>query len=122
MRNILFLIMIITTHCSCSVQKISKSQAHTPDCIKTLISGFSIENGNPPRNIYSYVYEGVVVYYLPAPHQYCADCFSDLYDSNCNLIAHPDGGITGKGDGRAKDFFQKRTNEKIIWKYEPDSH
>ena len=27
------------------------------------------------------------------------DQFSDLLDANGNLIGHPDGGITGRGDG-----------------------
>ena len=29
----------------------------------------------------------------------CRDQFSDLLDANGNLIGHPDGGITGRGDG-----------------------
>ena len=32
----------------------------------------------------------------------CCDQFSDLLDSEGNLIGHPDGGITGRGDGMTK--------------------
>lgn len=85
-------------------------------CIDTLIAKFKEEEKqNPPRSIYSYTYNDSTVYYVPP---ICCDQFSDLYNSNCNIIAHPDGGFTGKGDGRAKDFFEKRTNEKLIWKDE----
>ena len=45
----------------------------------------------------------------------CCDFYSDLYDNKCNLIAHPDGGFTGKGDGKIKDFRKEATNEKLVW-------
>ncbi len=84
-----------------------------PSCINKLVTRFKKEEiQNPPRKIYSYTYKGKTVYYVTPP---CCDFFSDLYDVKCNLIAHPDGGITGKGDGRASDFIQLRTNEKLIW-------
>ena len=84
-----------------------------PACIDKLISTYrSEEIKNPPRKVYSYTYMGKTVYYVPA---ICCDFFSDLYDNSCTLIAHPDGGITGKGDGRAADFMKARSNEKLIW-------
>lgn len=67
---------------------------------------------NPPKKIYSYLYKGKTVYYVTAQ---CCDFFSDLYDEDCKLIAHPDGGITGKGDGRARDFVDTRRDEKLVW-------
>jgi hypothetical protein len=30
----------------------------------------------------------------------------------------PDGGFTGKGDGKCTYFFDARTNEKLIWEDE----
>lgn len=89
------------------------NMGNVPSCIKKLITQFKNEDvQNPPRKIYSYLYHGAVVYYVVPP---CCDFFSDLYDKNCTLIAHPDGGITGKGDGKAKDFIKTRTHEKLIW-------
>lgn len=86
---------------------------NVPACLKKMITKFKNEEvQNPPRKIYSYLYKGAVVYYVVPP---CCDFFSDLYDKNCSLIAHPDGGITGKGDGRAKDFIKTRSREKLIW-------
>ena len=72
----------------------------------------SEEKTNPPRKIYSYTYKGKKVYYVPGP---CCDNFSDLYDSNCRLLGHPDGGFTGRGDGKFKDFAQEKKNEKLVW-------
>jgi len=84
-----------------------------PEWLANLIQ--SLENapvGNPPASITQYVYKGQTVYFLP---QRCCDIFSDLYDANGNIIGHPDGGITGQGDGRAPDFFDERTNAHLIW-------
>ncbi|MEP6712037.1 MAG: hypothetical protein ABJA37_06465 [Ferruginibacter sp.] len=87
-----------------------------PACIKNMIEGFEKEERqNPPRSVYSYSYSGKTVYYVPAV---CCDNFSDLYDANCKLIAHPDGGFTGKGDGKLPDFIRERTREKVLWRDE----
>ncbi|HMJ47975.1 MAG TPA: hypothetical protein VK498_11645 [Ferruginibacter sp.] len=127
MKNILILLFIVITSC-CSSKKNTQSTAVSdaarlddnstgenvlPACIKKLIAQFKSEEvQNPPRKIYRYLYNGNTVYYVTAP---CCDFFTDLYDSKCNLIAHPDGGFTGKGDGRAADFIKTRTAEKLVW-------
>lgn len=67
---------------------------------------------NPPASIWQYQYKGQTVYYIPP---YCCDFYGDLYDADCNLICHPDGGLSGGGDGKCADFFSTRTNEKLIW-------
>ena len=87
-----------------------------PLCIIEKITTLKAENvENPPASIWQYEYNGQVVYYIPAK---CCDFHSMLYDSNCNLICSPDGGFTGKGDGKCSDFLAKRTKEKLIWKDE----
>ena len=50
----------------------------------------------PPQSITRYAYQGATVYYVV---QQCCDQFSDLLDADGDLIGHPDGGITGRGDG-----------------------
>lgn len=70
---------------------------------------------NPPAAVIQYGYEGGTVYYVPLR---CCDIFSDLYDADGNLIGHPDGGITGRGDGRVPDFLEKRSKERVVWKDE----
>ena len=84
-----------------------------PDCIDSLINIFRVEKvQNPPRKIYRYRYNNKTVYYVPA---ICCDFFSDLYDDKCSLIGHPDGGFTGKGDGRMPDFHSSKKNEELVW-------
>ena len=68
---------------------------------------------NTPTTLIQYGYKGQVVYYVPPR---CCDIFSDLYDADGNVIGHPDGGITGQGDGRVPDFLVERENERIVWK------
>ena len=84
-----------------------------PSCLDQLIGRYrQEEKQNPPRKIYSYSYLGKTVYYVTAP---CCDFFTDLFDSNCQLMGHPDGGITGRGDGKFPGFDKDRTNEKLLW-------
>ena len=84
-----------------------------PSCIDSLIAVFKKEEvKNPPRKIYQYSYRDKTVYYVPA---ICCDFFSDLYDDHCNLIGHPDGGYTGRGDGRLPDFQKEKKNEMLVW-------
>lgn len=85
-----------------------------PVCILEKIKELKTENvSNPPSSVWQYEYNGQTVYFIP---QKCCDLPSLLYDKNCNLICSPDGGFTGKGDGKCTDFFEKRTKEKLIWK------
>jgi len=113
--------MMTTFSCHSSKQAVSTDETVTektaedslPHCIKALIKKFaSEEKTNPPQKIYSYTYKGKKVYYVPGP---CCDNFSDLYDSNCHLLGHPDGGFTGRGDGKFPDFAKEKTNEKLVW-------
>ena len=83
-----------------------------PVCVKVLIEKMKSEVvTNPPRKIYSYIYLGKKVFYVPA---FCCNTFSDLYNDSCRLMGHPDGGITGTGDGKIKDF-NTATEEKLLW-------
>lgn len=86
----------------------------TPSCILQMINTFKNEpKGNPPQSIIQYTYHKKIVFYIPPQ---CCDQYSEVFDENCNLIGHPDGGITGGGDGRPANFFKDATNAKIIWK------
>jgi len=68
---------------------------------------------NPPAYVERSDYAGATVYYVP-PH--CCDVAGSLYDESGTLICGPDGGLSGKGDGRCPDFASARRNEKIIWR------
>lgn len=87
-----------------------------PECLQKMIKEYRAEEKqNPPKSIYSYLYKGQTVYYVTPP---CCDFFSDLFDNNCKLIGHPDGGFTGRGDGNITDFRDSAKDEKLIWKDE----
>ena len=90
-----------------------ETEAALPDCIQSKIKQIEKEAvWNQPAKVYRYSYQGKVVYFFP---QRCCDVFSELYDENCSLICHPDGGITGQGDGKCADFFDARSKEVLIW-------
>ncbi len=90
------------------------SPSALPDWLAVLIRGFqSAPVGNPPRSIYRYNYNGQTVYYVPAQ---CCDQLSTLYDAAGQVLCAPDGGISGRGDGRCSDFFEQRTHEVLIWR------
>ena len=67
---------------------------------------------NPVIRISRYQYEGETVYYETAP---CCDQQSVLYNVEGKIICHPEGGITGKGDGKCSSFNKRRTNEQLVW-------
>lgn len=84
-----------------------------PEWVLELIAGFEQDEvANPPLSVSEYEYGGRTVYFVP---QRCCDIYSDLYDADGNLIAHPDGGITGSGDGRAADFFEVAELVRVVW-------
>lgn len=124
MKRLFFTTVIILIACSASktnnkvvadnLSSKPDSLPFIPPCLQKKIDQYKAEEKqNPPRQVYSYVYKGQTVYYVTPP---CCDFFSDLYDSSCALIGHPDGGFTGRGDGKITDFKDAKSNEKLIWK------
>jgi hypothetical protein len=87
---------------------------NVPSCINNKIESFKKQpKQNPPRSITQYTYKDKKVYYITEP---CCDQFSEVFDNNCNLLGHPDGGYTGKGDGKLPGFKEDAKDEKLIWK------
>lgn len=104
---------VISAVAAMSCSKRTGLPRDVPECIVQKIK--QLENEavrNPPASIWQYEYKGQTVYFEPS---YCCDFYSTLYDSKCNVICHPDGGITGGGDGKCVDFFTERKNEKLVW-------
>ncbi|MCB0704256.1 MAG: hypothetical protein KDC34_03065 [Saprospiraceae bacterium] len=91
-----------------------QSEAPIPVCIENLIAEWeSNPVTNPPSSVFQYEYNGMMVYYLPPMN---GDIYSNLYNENCEIICHPDGGLTGTGDGQCPDFAKMRKNERLVWK------
>jgi hypothetical protein len=85
----------------------------TPAWVTAMIASFQSQPvGNPPQSIYRYTYDGRTVYYVPPT---CCDQLSTLYDVDGNVICAPDGGFSGKGDGRCPDFLEQATDKVLIW-------
>ncbi len=84
-----------------------------PTCIKNKIDSFKLKEAHEkPQKVVEYVYKGKKVYYVVMP---CCDFFNEVYDANCKYLGAPDGGFTGKGDGKIPDFFEMAKNEKLVW-------
>lgn len=87
--------------------------AELPTCIKLKIDSFkTVQKHEQPQKVVEYQYKGKKVYYVVMP---CCDFFNEVYDDKCKLLGSPDGGFTGKGDGKLPDFFKEAKNEKLIW-------
>jgi hypothetical protein len=89
------------------------TQSTEPAWLDQLIKQF--ENNpvaNPPLSVWKYAYNGQVVYFVPA---HCCDIASTLYGAQGSILCAPDGGFTGRGDGKCSDFFDKRTDEQLVW-------
>ncbi len=99
---------------SCCAQKNSAEINKTPDWLQKQIENYEAADArNSPGQIQSFQYKDDIVYFVFSP--ICCDQYSTLYDDAGDKICHPDGGITGKGDGKCADFFEQRTDMKVIW-------
>ncbi|HEU4407445.1 MAG TPA: hypothetical protein VFS43_19420 [Polyangiaceae bacterium] len=84
-----------------------------PEFVQKMIERFqSGPPENPPRKIIRATYQGQTVWYVSAP---CCDFQSELYDSSGKKICSPDGGITGRGDGKCPDFSTAKKDELMVW-------
>ena len=84
-----------------------------PPCIKNKIDSFKLKEAHEkPQRVIQYVYKGKKVYYVVMS---CCDFYNEVYDANCKFLGAPDGGFTGKGDGKISDFFEEAKSEKLVW-------
>jgi hypothetical protein len=89
------------------------TNAVMPKCIQNKIDSFKLKEAHEkPQRVIEYMYKGKKVYYVVMP---CCDFYNEVYDNNCNFLGAPDGGFTGKGDGKLPDFFTEVTSEKLVW-------
>jgi hypothetical protein len=110
LSGISMIAMLLLLMHQCRDEDIAKD---TPDCIRQTIEVMANEDvRNPPAKVYRYQYRGSVVYFIP---QYCCDFPSQLLDDECNQICSPDGGFSGKGDGKCQDFLDARSDELLVW-------
>ncbi len=107
----LFFIAIIFLSCRTTT---GIDDSKTPSWLLSKIDSLKAQPvSNPLAEISSWNYKNERVFYIPP---YCCDNFGELYNAEGKLICYPDGGITGKGDGRCPDFFDLRKDKQVIWK------
>jgi hypothetical protein len=109
------LIILIACIASCTTNKNqgNKGISGMPPCLVTKIEGMKTDQHNSPETVTEYNYKGQPVFYLSMP---CCDQFNTVYDGDCNYLGAPDGGLTGRGDGKLPDFFTNATDKKVVWK------
>ncbi len=85
-----------------------------PTWLKDLIKQEeSKSTANPPASISRCTYKNQTVYYLPAR---CCDIPSVVYNDKGDILCSPDGGLTGRGDGKCTDFLNTRKDCIAVWK------
>ncbi|MFD1139740.1 DUF6970 domain-containing protein [Larkinella insperata] len=83
-----------------------------PDCIQQVIEKIKQEPvWNPPAQVYRYAFKGQEVYYIPPR---CCD-IPGVVIANCDTLCAPDGGFSGKGDGRCPEFSKEAENPMLVW-------
>jgi hypothetical protein len=108
-----FIILLFACSSNKKMQAIQPTQ-EMPSCLEAKIKAMAADPGQgSPISVTRYTYKQQTVYYMVSP---CCDKFNIVYDSACNVLGHPDGGFTGRGDGKMSDFKKEATNEKMIWK------
>ncbi len=106
----IFIYISVLAMASCMRLDLAKE---VPACVTKQIREIANEEPqHPPTEVWEWKTDGITYYYFTSG---CCDRFNYLYDSNCNVVCAPDGGITGKGDGKCPEF--RGTVEKtLIWK------
>ncbi|MFC5270957.1 DUF6970 domain-containing protein [Adhaeribacter terreus] len=118
----LFLLVFIAFFTNCqkpiatqngTVSDVKTHDAGMPAWLKEKIAAFEKDKpANPPVKIYSYQYQNQQVYFITGR---CCDIPSEVYSVEGQQLCQPDGGYTGRGDGKCADFFTNRSEEKLIW-------
>ena len=112
MRNIILISFGLILLASCAPKNIA--MINMPSCLAAKIDSMKkTPDANMPQSVTQYNYKGSPVYYVTAG---CCDKFNEVYDANCKNLGAPDGGITGKGDGKLPDFYGMATDKKVLWK------
>ena len=98
---------------SCAVHKKLQGAKELPSCFETKIKTMSANlREGVPQSITRYRYKGQPVYYMLSS---CCDNYNIVFDSDCNILGFPDGGYTGRGDGKMPDFHKEAVKDKIVW-------
>ena len=108
------LIFISLSLLACNASKKVATTTALPPCLQQIIKDMTADSSQgAPQSVLRYDYKGKTVYYVSAA---CCDKFNIVFDDSCNVLGHPDGGFTGRGDGKMADFHEQAKNGKIVWR------
>jgi len=83
-----------------------------PTCIEQKIRKIKREEvRNPPAQVWEWKVDDKKYYYISSD---CCDQYNYLFDDKCNVVCAPDGGISGKGDGKCLNFSTS-IEKTLIW-------
>ena len=95
------------------------SNTMLPACLLAKVDSMSNDpSQGKPVSITRYLYRGQTVYYMKSP---CCDRFNIVFDSSCNVLGYPDGGYTGRGDGKFTSFREEATAPQVVWPAVPSA-
>jgi hypothetical protein len=81
------------------------------ECPENLIY---MDEYDTPTELYQWTYKNKIYYYVRSSRY---DGMNILYDSECNYICAPDGGLSGGGDGRCPfSCSDSSIIKELIWK------
>ncbi|HEU0110437.1 MAG TPA: hypothetical protein VFQ73_06145 [Flavisolibacter sp.] len=113
MKSYLFTVVIFL---SVAFQKQKLDRDKLPACVVQKIQEIKQQpRWNPPAEVHEYFYRNKRVFYFTSD---CCDQYNLLLDEQCAVICAPNGGTTGKGDGKCADFNTKAEYIKLVWKDE----
>ena len=105
MKTSFLLLLLFNTTCM--------QEQKLPDCIKEKIVEIEgQEVWNPPAEVWKWTVDEETYYYFTSAGY---DQFNYLYNSDCELVCAPDGGFSGRGDGKCPDFLDD-AEKKLVWK------
>ena len=109
MKNSIVLIALLALFFGCSKSK----TPNVPNCINDKIEQMKSEPvRNPAAEVWLWHVDGNDYYYIPSP---CCDQYNLLYDSKCNVVCAPSGGMSGMGSGDCPEFIGP-IEKTLIWK------
>ncbi len=112
MNKLIIIITVILFFVSCADKKIQGISGMPPCMVSKIEEMQKDAKANQPQSVTQYLYKGNAVFYISSG---CCDQYNPVYSSDCEYLGAPDGGITGKGDGKIIDFFAAATNKKVVW-------
>ncbi len=96
----------------CLLFSCSSMKTNTTDLQKLLESYAKSHDNEKPAQIEKWTVDSAIYYHVFPKG---ADRYSELYNSDLELICHPEGGMVGTGDGKCPDWAKTVKNKEIIW-------